>query len=66
VIMAPGASFDGVCDGESLEIWGVLAGQAIIAGLPLAAVRFTLLPAALGAFTVRASTPATLLRTYVA
>ncbi|MFZ1268234.1 MAG: type I phosphomannose isomerase catalytic subunit [Anaerolineae bacterium] len=66
VIMAPGASFDGVCDGESLEIWGVLAGQAIIADLALAAVRFTLLPAALGAFTVRASAPATLLRTYVA
>ena len=66
VVMAPGASFDGVCDGESLEIWGVLAGQATVAGLALAAVRFTLLPAALGAFEVRAITPATLLRTYVA
>lgn len=64
--MSPGAEFVGECNGRSLEIWGVLDGQAVINELALTAVRFTLLPAALGAFTVTGKTAVTLLRTYVA
>jgi len=63
--MDPGAEFSGRCNGDSLEIWGAIEGEAEVGSLPLKAVRFVLLPAALGAFTIRANTRATLLRTYV-
>jgi mannose-6-phosphate isomerase len=66
VEMDQGAAFAGHCTGDSLEIWGALDGEATVNGVSLAAVRFGLLPAALGAFTVRATTPVTMLRTYVA
>ncbi len=64
--MAPGARYEGSCDGATLEIWGVIEGWAEVAGLALEAVRFGLLPAGLGAFTVGTNEEATLLRTYVA
>lgn len=64
--MAPGAQYQGLCDGSTLEIWGVIEGQAAVAGLALEAVRFVLLPAGMGTFTVSAPQGATLLRTYVA
>jgi mannose-6-phosphate isomerase len=64
VEISSGAAFEGECNGRSLEIWGVLDGQATINDLTLAAVRFTLLPAALGSFTVKGKTAVTLLRTY--
>lgn len=60
--LAAGHTFHGCCSGETLEIWGVLQGQAAINGLELAAVRFCLLPAALGDFTVTAREPSVLLR----
>jgi mannose-6-phosphate isomerase len=63
--LAAGATYSGDCDGRSLEIWGVLEGEVQIKDLRLEAIRFTLLPAALGVFTVTAMTPATLLRTYM-
>jgi len=66
VTMAAGAEFHGQCDGRSLEIWGVIEGRVTVNAVGLTAVRFTLLPAALGPFTVKATTAATLLRTYVA
>ncbi|MCS6844485.1 MAG: class I mannose-6-phosphate isomerase [Caldilineales bacterium] len=65
VTLAAGRSFVGACDGETLEIWGAIAGQATVNGVALAAVRFCLLPAALGPYTVTAGEDATLLRTYV-
>lgn len=65
VTLAAGAQFHGLCAGESLEIWGAIAGEATVNGASLAAVRFCLLPAALGEFVVTARTEATLLRTYV-
>ncbi len=64
-----GSHWAGVCDGRTLEIWGVLAGRAIIdshggqASAP--AVTFTLLPAGLGPFHVQATSDTQLLRTYV-
>ncbi len=65
VEISQGAQFDGMCDGSSLEIWGVIEGAVQVNDLALEAVRFTLLPAAMGAFSVRANRDATLLRTYV-
>ncbi|MCP4140173.1 MAG: mannose-6-phosphate isomerase [Chloroflexi bacterium] len=63
--MDAGASYRGFCSGATMEIWGVLEGQIRVNDLTLNAVRFTLLPAALGEFTVKAEGKATLLRTYV-
>ncbi len=61
-----GARYQGICDGRTLEVWGCLSGHVDVNGVSLTAVQFTLLPAALGVFTVSAPQPATLLRTYVA
>lgn len=65
VEMAAGAVFNGRCDGSTLEIWGVIAGEVVINDVALTAVRFALLPAAMGRFTVNTTTGATLLRSYV-
>ena len=65
VEMAAGSVFEGHCNGDSLEIWGVLGGAVKINGESLDAVRLSLLPAAMGKFNVRANNNATLLRTYV-
>jgi len=69
VSLEPGTAFSGKCDGSTFEIWGVLSGQGQIvwSGTPveLQAVRFALLPAALGEFEIQASTAATFLRVYV-
>ena len=62
--LAAGAAFGGVCNGDSLEIWGVIQGEVVIEDVALSAVRFCLLPAAMGEYTVTATTAATLLRTY--
>lgn len=66
VELAAGSTFNGRCNGSTLEIWGIIEGSVTINGELLTAVRFTLLPAALGTFAVTATNaPATLLRTYV-
>ncbi|MBC7235345.1 MAG: class I mannose-6-phosphate isomerase [Chloroflexi bacterium] len=67
--MTAGAIYKGCCRGETFEIWGCLRGAAEIAwaGDPVAlpAVRFALLPAILGEFTVHALGDSALLRVYV-
>lgn len=62
-----GATFEGLCDGTSLEIWGIIHGNVLIGDdqVRLNAVQFALLPAALGRFAVSAAEPATCLRVYV-
>jgi len=70
VEMAPGAIYYDVCDGDSLEIWGVVEGHAMIQGgseeVKLESVRFTLLPARLGRYTITAGEAAVqLLRAYL-
>ena len=65
VEMETGAVFNGRCDGSTLEIWGIIEGEVAINDVALTAVRFTLLPAAMGDFTVQATTTTTLLRSYV-
>jgi mannose-6-phosphate isomerase len=66
VRMATGQVYTGCADGNTLEVWGVLEGQAILswAGEPVAlpAVSWALVPAALGDFQIQATTPSVLLR----
>lgn len=64
-LMEKGARYSGLCDGSTLEIWGVLSGEAMIAGQHMQGVRFVLLPAAMGSFTIETTQDAVLLRTYV-
>ncbi|MDE0312226.1 MAG: AI-2E family transporter [Caldilineaceae bacterium] len=62
----PGAVWDGACDGSSFHIWGCLSGSASLhwhgqtAALP--GVSWLLLPAALGAYEIRAETHCVLLK----
>lgn len=70
VALRPGAVFETVLDGETFEVWGVVAGDVSFrarGGPPLevAAVGFTLLPATMGRCRVRASADAVLLRSYL-
>lgn len=65
VQMEAGSHYHGRCDGRSLEIWGLLQGQATLGDLTLTAVQFVLLPAALGSFTLQTTQPCTWLRTYI-
>jgi mannose-6-phosphate isomerase len=65
-----GAKFEGRCDGSTFEIWGIMSGSGRVAwghgeALELSAVRFTLLPAALGNFEIEVSEPSLFLRAYV-
>jgi mannose-6-phosphate isomerase len=64
-----GATFAGNTAGQTFEIWGTMSGHCQVewAGQPLdlPSVRFTLLPAALGEFTIKALEPSVLLRAYV-
>jgi mannose-6-phosphate isomerase len=66
--MPAGSSFVGLCDGDTFEIWAVLAGQATLAWdgepLALAAVNWVLLPAELGDFQVTAEEESVLLRVF--
>jgi mannose-6-phosphate isomerase len=70
IILQPGATHIGWCEGETLEIWGCLEGEVAVhwsGGNPvrLPAVRYTLLPAALGEYTVVAATHSKCLRVYL-
>lgn len=62
-------TFKGTCNGSTFEIWGVVSGHGQVnwAGQPveLPAIRFVLLPAALGQFEIKAAAPTTCLRIYV-
>lgn len=61
-----GGKYSGSCDGSTMEIWGVLEGEVEIAGSMIRGVKFVLLPASMGAFTVVAQSDSVLLRAYVA
>jgi len=64
LIMETGSTFEGICDGRTLEIWGILEGEAQVNEETISAVQFILLPAALGPFAIAAQTNSTLLRIY--
>ena len=69
VELESGASYRGICDGTTMEIWGCMSGHALVSwnGEPvhLAAIRYTLIPAALGQFSVTAAEPSLCLRVYL-
>lgn len=58
--------FTGRCDGFTMEIWGVINGRADIDGEFVAAVKFCLLPARLGVFSIQAEANSVLLRVFTA
>ncbi|MDE0080966.1 MAG: AI-2E family transporter [Caldilineaceae bacterium] len=62
----PGAVWEGACDGSAFQIWGCLSGRASLhcAGetVDFQEVSWLLLPAALGAYRIRAETHCVLLR----
>ena len=63
--MSADSRYGGLCDGNTLEIWGVIEGKATIAGLIMSSVQFVLLPANLGPFDINVSDRAVLLRTFI-
>ncbi|MBT3389141.1 MAG: class I mannose-6-phosphate isomerase [Chloroflexi bacterium] len=63
--MQPGSTYEGECTGETMEIWGLIAGRATINAIEFQAIQFVLLPAVLGKFTIQAASETTFLRTYV-
>jgi len=67
--LAAGREFEGKEDGSTFEIWGCIKGHSQIrwSGEPvnLQAIRFALLPAALGHYAVRAEEASCLLRAFV-
>jgi len=65
VELEDGAAYEGSCNGSSLEIWGLLQGSAKLLSTHLKRIQFVLLPAALGAYTIKAQGKCEFLRTYV-
>ncbi len=69
VELEAGAVYAGYCDGATCEIWGCVSGSACVQSgaenVPLPAVRFALLPAALGGFAVSCTAASVLLRVRV-
>lgn len=70
VSLAAGAVYRGATDGSTMEIWGTVAGNAVLetpAGVPatLPTVKFCLVPAVQGAFHISAQDKTTLLRAYL-
>lgn len=67
--MTANSGYEGRCDGATFEIWGVISGHAQVGGAEetasLPAVKFCLLPAAIGEFSVQALQESVLLRAYV-
>lgn len=67
--LAPGATYESSCRGDTFAIWGCIAGQATLSWarepVALPGVKFVLLPAALGDYALRASEPTTLLHAWV-
>ena len=57
-------AFRGICEGSSLEIWGVISGGAQIAGEAVDPVGFCLLPANLGEYVIHAQPNSVLLRVF--
>ncbi len=69
LVLESGAGFSGRCDGTTFEIWGCLEGAGHVGwagqALPVEAVRFVLLPAALGEYVIRAEESGLFLRVYM-
>jgi mannose-6-phosphate isomerase len=62
--LAPESTFEGYCDGQTLEIWGVIEGAVRINDVSLTGVQFALLPASMGRFQVKSTGESVCLRVY--
>lgn len=60
-----GEEITGHCDGKTFEIWGVLQGEIQLDQIRIKKVNFSLLPAALGVFNIKALKDSILLRSYI-
>lgn len=64
--MQAGQRYEGICDGSTFEIWGVLRGSVNVVStsqaVSLKAVDWVLLPASLGRFAIETTDESTLLR----
>lgn len=60
--MEAGSIYSGDCDGSTLEIWGILQGEAALGTMLLEPIQFILLPAQMGEFSITAKENTTLLR----
>jgi len=60
-----GEEISGNCDGKTFEIWGVLQGEIKLDQIRIKRVNFSLLPAALGVYKIRALKDSILLRSYI-
>jgi mannose-6-phosphate isomerase len=65
IAMQPGSVYRGICDGNTLEIWGCIEGEATLLDEPMQAITFLLLPAEMGSYEIHAKNKATLLRAYL-
>lgn len=69
VMIAAGSTYTGFTNGDTLEIWGTIAGQSQLhyagGAIDLPAIRFSLIPAILGEFTIQAKNNCTMLRVYL-
>lgn len=57
-------TYSGNCDGSTLEIWGVIQGEAVFGEKKIRAVNFCLLPAVMGSFSIEIKKTSVLLRIY--
>ena len=66
--LEPGRRFQGICDGTTYEIWGLLQGNAEVStgggAVGLQPVSWTLLPATAGEYEILAADKSTLLRVF--
>ena len=65
ITIKSGFDIIGNCDGKTFEIWGVLQGKIEVNHVPLTAVNFSILPAAMGLYKIKAYKDAVLLKSYV-
>ena len=69
VSLESGATYAGRTEGKTFEIWGTIDGQARLSwddgSISLPTIRFCLVPACLGGFSIRSAVPTTMLRVYL-
>lgn len=63
--MQAGSTYEGECNGDTMEVWGSIEGSAKLNDMTFQAISFVLLPATLGKFFIQTTTGAVLLRIYM-
>lgn len=65
IIMEENSSYSGNCNGDSLEIIGLLGGKIQLQNLIMDKLNFCLLPASMGKYSITALSDSTIIRTFV-